>query len=102
MNLKRSLAGYAVAWVSLFVAILAAIALAPEQERHFFSASDLIDLPALASKPKRQSRAFDRWLAAQLSSGTQAALASYQDRASAPTRLQEALLEDLSTNGPHP
>ena len=60
-----------------------------------FSVEDVTDLPLLAGKLKTPARPFDVWLAAALSSGTQAALASYQGSGAAPEPLRTLLVEDL-------
>ncbi len=61
-----------------------------------FVVGDLVDLPSLASKLKQPNRAFDLWLAAQLSSATKAALANYQGQGSDPAPVQQALLQDFN------
>src|SRR5664279_6260079 len=43
-----------------------------------FSEDDFVELPSLASKLSQKERPVDTWLAAQLSSATQAALKAYQ------------------------
>jgi hypothetical protein len=61
-----------------------------------FSVDDLADFPSLGRKLKQPSRPFDTWLAAQLSSATQAALGIDQDQGSDPAPLQRALLQDIN------
>ncbi len=61
-----------------------------------FSVGDLIGLPSLASKLKQPTRAFDAWLATQLSSATQAALSSCSGSGSVPASLQKLLTIDLN------
>jgi len=62
-----------------------------------FLASDLVDLPSLASKLKQPDRPVDIWLASKLSAAAQAALAEYQGQGSDPVPLQDALC--MSLNG---
>ena len=61
-----------------------------------FSASDLVNLPSLGTKLKQPSRAFDTWLAAQLSSATKQALANYQGQGSNEAPFQNAIVQDLN------
>ena len=60
------------------------------------SVDALRDLPPLAEKLKKPSRAFDRWLARQLSPKTKAALKDYQGEGSDPDLLKQSLLQDLN------
>src|ERR1041385_6193758 len=62
-----------------------------------FSAGDLVNLPFLALKLRQPSREFDTWIAAQLSSTTQAALADHQAQGSDPSLLGQALLQDFNS-----
>lgn len=61
-----------------------------------FSMGDLVDLPSLANQLKKPNRAFDIWLAAQLSPPTQAALTNYQGQDSGAVPIQQALLQDFN------
>ena len=61
-----------------------------------FSLGDFRDLPALASKLKKQARPVDSWLAAQLSSTTKITLSNYQGHDDDPAALKAVLLEDLN------
>lgn len=61
-----------------------------------FSVADLIDIPSLAARLKQPTRAFDIWLAAQLSPSTQDALSHYSGLGSDPTSIQQSLPQDLN------
>ena len=61
-----------------------------------FSESELVNLPSLAVKLKQSNRAFDTWLAEELSPHTKEALIDYQGQSSDPNLLQQSLLQDLN------
>ena len=61
-----------------------------------FSVGDLVNLPSLATKLRQPSRAFDKWLAAQLSSATRKALAIYQGQSSNEVPFRKAMVKDLN------
>lgn len=60
------------------------------------SADDMVNLNSLADRLKQPSRAFDIWLATNLSPGTRSALATYKGQSSEPTPLKQALLQDIN------